>query len=179
MALSVKVAVIGAGASGLLVARELQREGHNNIVVYEKASRLGGLWLYDPRTESDPLSVDPNREIVHSSLYSSLRTNLPREVMDFSDFPFVVREDGDRRNFPRHEEVLKFLENFARDFGLVDLIRFNEEVVKIKQNDGDWVVESRNGGVYSKEMFKAVVVCNGHQTEPRLAELQGKMLPFT
>ncbi|KAG9160164.1 hypothetical protein Leryth_024535 [Lithospermum erythrorhizon] len=173
MSLSVKVAVIGAGLSGLVAARELQREGHNNIVVYEKSSRLGGLWLYDPRTESDPLSIDPNRQIVHSSLYFSLRTNLPREVMSFSDYPFVVREHGDGRNFPRHEEVLKFLENFAEDFGLVELIRFNEEVEKVKQNDGEWVVESRNGDVCSKEKFEAVVVCNGHSTEPCLAELPG------
>ena len=41
--------------------------------------------------------------------YSELRTNLPREIMSFSDFPFTVEALGaysvDPRRFPRHEEV--------------------------------------------------------------------------
>ncbi|WZZ13015.1 hypothetical protein YC2023_106104 [Brassica napus] len=34
------------------------------------------------------ISVDPTRPIVYSSVYRSLRTNLPRECMGFIDFPF-------------------------------------------------------------------------------------------
>ncbi len=43
--------------------------------------------------------------------YESLRTNLPREIMAFSDLPFTVEAMGgrsvDARRFPRHEEVRK------------------------------------------------------------------------
>lgn len=81
---SLKVAVIGAGTAGLVTARELQREGHR-VVIFEKAAEIGGTWKYNPEIESDPLGIDPNRKIVHSSLYSSLRTNLPRHLMGFSD----------------------------------------------------------------------------------------------
>ncbi|XP_039008003.1 putative flavin-containing monooxygenase FMO GS-OX-like 11 [Hibiscus syriacus] len=109
---SYKVAVIGAGPAGLLTAREFQREGHHKV---------GGTCLYDPRVETDPLGVDPNREIVHSSLYKSLRVNIPRHVMHY---PFVKKDGADLRPFPIHEEVLRFLEDFAREFGLMELIRF-------------------------------------------------------
>ncbi|KAK2979980.1 hypothetical protein RJ640_006788 [Escallonia rubra] len=175
MARSLKVAVIGAGIAGLVAARELQREGHT-VIVYEKGDELGGTWVYNPRVESDPLGLEPNREILHSSLYYSLRTNFSRHLMGFSDYPFAVRENGDSRNFPGHEEVLNFLNNFARDFELTELIRFNVEVVRVEmagsRND-EWVVESRTGGLSSEDVFEAVVVCIGHHTVPRVADVPG------
>ncbi|KAL6981744.1 aliphatic glucosinolate S-oxygenase, partial [Sarracenia purpurea var. burkii] len=95
--------------------------------------------------------------------------------MGFSDYPFGVQENGDPRNFPRHEEVLRFLNDFARDFGITDLIRFSAEVVRVERVDSEndqWVVESRTGDTVLEELFEAVVICNGHQTEPRVANLQ-------
>ncbi|CAL5381465.1 unnamed protein product [Camellia sinensis] len=168
-----KVAVIGAGAAGLIAARELQRENHR-VTIFEKADQLGGTWVFDPQVEADQLGLDSNREIVHSSLYFSLRTNLPRQLMGFSDYPFGIRENGDRRNFPRHEEVLRFLNEFAREFGITELIRFGTEVVRVERVDlrnGEWVVESRTSESNREEVFEAVVVCNGHNTQPQAANL--------
>jgi len=54
---SLQIAVIGAGMAGLLIARELKREGHR-VIVFEKSNRLGGTWVYDPRVETDPLGLD-------------------------------------------------------------------------------------------------------------------------
>ncbi|PWA73066.1 flavin monooxygenase-like, FAD/NAD(P)-binding domain protein [Artemisia annua] len=170
MANSLKVAVIGAGAAGLTAARELQRESHH-VVVFERSHRLGGTWVYDPRVESDLLGRDPNRDIVHGSLYKSLETNLPRQLMSFSDFKFGEKAYGDPRIFPGHEEVLKFLEDFATTFELTKLIRFNTEVIRVELVESgmtEFVVESKTGGLSSIEVFDAVVVCNGHNTEPNL-----------
>ncbi|PIN20862.1 Flavin-containing monooxygenase [Handroanthus impetiginosus] len=178
MAPPLTVAVIGAGVAGLATARALKVEGHR-VIVYEKSNRLGGTWVYNPRVESDPLSLDPNREIVHSSLYQSLCTNLPRQLMGFSDYPFNTRKYGDLRTFPGHEEVLEFLNEFASEFGLVELIRFETEVVRVDRADlrsDKWVVESRSGKsteLGSEEVFDAVVVCNGHHTQPRVADFPG------
>ena len=181
MGRTVRVAVIGAGPFGLCAARELQREGHR-VVVFEKRDRIGGTWAYDPRTESDPLSRDPAREIVHGSLYRNLRTNLPRQLMSFSDYPFSKREGGDPRSFPGHEEVLRFLNEFARDFGLVELVRFETEVVRVARvgrRKDEWLVETRttrgNDSV-SREVFEAVVVCCGNFVEPEIAAVKGEPL---
>ncbi|KAG5607183.1 hypothetical protein H5410_028675 [Solanum commersonii] len=163
MAESRKVAVIGAGASGLVTARELRREGHR-VVVFEKSNQLGGLWVYNPRVETDILSLDPNREIIHSSLYKSLRTNLPRQLMSFSDYSFDCAENVNRLNFPGHEEVLKFLNEFAKDFGINELIRFNTEVVRVAPKSEE---------LSSEEVFDSVVICNGHYTTPRIANIPG------
>ncbi|XP_039170059.1 flavin-containing monooxygenase FMO GS-OX-like 4 [Eucalyptus grandis] len=178
------VAVIGAGAAGLVAARELHREGHR-VVVFERGSRVGGTWVYTPVTEPDPLGIDPSRPVVHSSLYKSLRTNLPREVMGFGDYPFLPREDGsgDPRRYPGHEEVLAYLEDFTREFGLEEVVKFEKEIAGVRKAEeeegGKWKVawtmrnDGGGGGGREEEVFDAVVVCNGHYTEPRIAEIPG------
>ncbi|XP_062115686.1 flavin-containing monooxygenase FMO GS-OX5-like isoform X3 [Humulus lupulus] len=176
MGRSVSVGVIGAGVAGLCAARELKSEGHR-VVVFEKGDRIGGTWVYDPRVESDPLSLDSARDIVHGSLYRALRTNLPRQLMGFLDYPFSKRQNGDSRTFPGHEEVLWFLTKFAHDFGLVGLVRFNTEIVRVGrvgERNGEWLVESMTRGSDSvSEVFEAVVVCTGNFVEPHIPALVG------
>ncbi|KAJ7944767.1 Flavin-containing monooxygenase [Quillaja saponaria] len=170
------VAVIGAGAGGLVAARELRREGHQ-VVVFEKGDQVGGTWVYTPKVESDPLGLDPNRAVVVSSLYKSLRTNLPRECMGFRDFPFVTRDGKDRdpRRFPGHWEVLMYLQDFATEFGITELVRFETEVVSVGLAEGGkWKVKSKSRDrIGADEIYDAVVVSNGHFTEPRIADIPG------
>ncbi|OAY64388.1 Flavin-containing monooxygenase FMO GS-OX-like 3 [Ananas comosus] len=186
---SCKVAVIGAGVSGLVAARELLREGHE-VVVFEKSGRVGGTWAYDPRSDSDPVGLDPARRAVHGSLYASLRTNLPRPLMGFSDYPLLGRSFGDARAFPGHEEMLALLEAFAGDAGVPAAVRARTEAARVFPRLGggggggageeEWVVEWRrreeeDGEVVEEgaEEFDAVVVCNGHHTEPRVPRIPG------
>ncbi|CAN6325152.1 unnamed protein product [Urochloa humidicola] len=177
---SLRVAVIGAGAAGLAAARELRREGHSPVV-FERGAGVGGTWIYEPPREEDG----------HSSLYESLRTNLPREVMGFLDFPFAAGPGSvDARRFPRHEEVLRYVQEFARRFDLSGLVRFRAEVTAVKVlQDDRWTVRWRNkaaaaggggdddagegGDEEQEEAYDAVVVCNGHYTEPRIADIPG------
>jgi NADPH-dependent 2,4-dienoyl-CoA reductase/sulfur reductase-like enzyme len=57
-------AVVGAGAAGLVAARELRREGHL-VTVYEQGPRIGGIWVFDEATEDgDPLGIDDKRKRV-------------------------------------------------------------------------------------------------------------------
>ncbi|XP_026398742.1 flavin-containing monooxygenase FMO GS-OX-like 4 [Papaver somniferum] len=181
--ISRKVAVIGAGAAGLVASRELRREGHE-VVIFERSDRVGGTWVYDPNVDSDPLGLDTSRTIIHSSLYDSLRVNLPREVMGFRDYPFMaqVKDGRDPRRFPHHSEVLHYLEDFANHFELVELIRFEAEVIYVGLLDEElmngWVVKSMKKGEVGNssvahDVFDAVVVCTGHLTHPNIAEIPG------
>ncbi|KAL9310409.1 putative flavin monooxygenase, FAD/NAD(P)-binding domain superfamily [Arabidopsis thaliana] len=174
------VAVIGAGPAGLVAARELRREGHS-VVVFEKQKQVGGTWIYTDEVESDPLSVDPTRFVVHSSVYRSLRINGTRECTGYRDFPFVVRSgvSRDPRRFPSHGEVLAYLKDFAKEFGIEEMVRFETEVVKVspaaEEGIGKWRIESteKEKKVRRDEIYDAVVVCNGHYVEPRHAEIPG------
>nr|CAB3500189.1 unnamed protein product [Digitaria exilis] len=178
-----KVAVVGAGAAGLVAARELLREGHA-VSVFEKSGRVGGTWAYDPRADADPLGRrDPDipAGAVHGSLYASLRTNLPRELMGFSGFPLAGRVfAGDPRTFPGHREVLAFLDAFAEDSGAAACVRLRAEVLRVRpllgqeQEGEQWTVAWRGeGSEVAEEVFDAVVVCNGHCTVPLVPKIRG------
>ena len=83
---------------------------------------------------------------VHGSMYRYLRTNLPREIMGFSDFPFTPSAMGaaapagrlpvDARRFPGHAEVLRYLEAFAERFELHGAIRLNTRVLQVSPLQG-------------------------------------------
>jgi len=169
-----KVAVIGAGAAGLVTARELQRAGHEPVV-FEKGSTVGGVWVYSPQTEADPLGQSGPR--IHGSLYASLRTNLPRDLMAFVDYPFDGSGGGDDAwpRFPGHICVRRYLERFAGDFGIAPLIRFETEVTAVRPSPGGaWTVESATANALRHETFDAIAVCNGHYAEPRIPTLPGE-----
>ena len=176
------VCVIGAGPSGLVSARELRKEGHT-IAVLEQNHDVGGQWLYDPRVEyEDALGrMTPLR--VHSSIYASLRLTSPREIMGFTDFPFVAKKGRDMRRFPGHNELLAYLKDFCQWFGLKELIRFNTRVEHVGMLDiaefeknMKWVVRSREtkGEKVKEEIFDAIVVATGHYSQPRLPSIRGE-----
>ncbi|GMJ05785.1 hypothetical protein like AT5G07800 [Hibiscus trionum] len=178
---SKNVCVIGAGSSGLVAARELRKEGHT-VVVLEQNHDIGGQWLYEPNVEAeDPLGRTKYLN-VHSSMYDSLRTASPREIMGFTDFPFLVKKNRDSRRYPGHKELWLYLKDFCEYFGLKEMIRLNTRVEYVGMLDyGDfgkdlkWVVKSRekNGEKTVEQVFDAVVVAIGHYSHPRLPSIKG------
>ncbi len=164
-----KVAVIGAGPSGLVSARELIREGAE-VVVFEENDAPGGVWIYEDDVEDDVLGVNPTSRI-RCSLYESLRTNLPRDLMAFLDYTFDSNGGGedDWPRYPHHSLVLKYLENFVTDFELNGVIRFLESVTDVTRNSQWQVTTSLNNTME----FDAILVCNGHYTKPRIPQLKG------
>ncbi|KAL2243061.1 flavin-containing monooxygenase FMO GS-OX-like 9 [Sesamum indicum] len=176
---SKKVCVIGAGPAGLVAARELRKEGHSTVVL-EQSHDVGGQWLYDPKVEEEnPLGKDRFLK-VHSSIYASLRLTSPREIMGFTDFPFVARKGRDMRRFPGHEELFLYLQDFCERFGLREMIRFNTRVEHVEMldypvldDDLKWVVRSKAAEKAVEEVYDAVVVATGHYSQPRLPRIKG------
>ena len=79
-----RVAVIGAGPSGLAVLRAFQTAKANGdeipeIVCFEKQDNWGGLWNYTWRT-----GLDQYGEAVHGSMYRYLWSNGPKEGLEFA-----------------------------------------------------------------------------------------------
>lgn len=147
-----RVAVVGAGAAGLAAARAARDSGYQTTV-FEAASSTGGTWNYGDSTQT-------------SSLYPSLRCNIPKEVMRFCDFPFP----DSCESFVGHAEVYKYLASYADEMGISALIRFNTAVERVAPDgEGAWRVTVRDrlsGSPSVEHAFDAVVVANGHYSTP-------------
>jgi len=176
---TMKTAIIGAGAAGLVMARHLVGPGSDKCVkflptIFEMDDRLGGTWIYKDQTEHDS-----NGDKIHSSMYKSLRTNLPKEVMAFPDFPFA--ENTEKRSFIKHRDVLEYLDQYCLHFGLEKYIRFStiiESVCPVIQDDGveRWNVVSKNSKdhlLIKSEVYDAVVICSGHFSDPYVPDIDG------
>ncbi len=166
-----KVAVIGAGAAGLVAASELSKSGHE-VSVFEQSSRVGGIWVYEAASELDPLGQTGPR--LHASMHASLRTNLPRDLMAFFDFPFDSSGGGidEWPRYPGHAQVLYYLEEFADAFSIRQRIRFNAKVLQAVHDDR-WLLTIDGDNGSATEAFDALMVCNGHYTEPRVPDIPG------
>ncbi|KAJ8254825.1 hypothetical protein GJAV_G00197750 [Gymnothorax javanicus] len=171
-----KVAVVGAGAAGLCAARHLLSRGETFAppVVYELTNSVGGTWVYEER-----VGTYENGLPIHSSMYRDLRTNIPKEVMSFPDFPF----EKHLPSFIHHTEVRKYLEKYCDHFHLRDHIQFNTMVDSVKPvqvKNGwhglAWDVTTSDGVSQTSsitERFDAVMVCNGHFYDPYFPPISG------
>lgn len=97
------------------------------------------------------------------------RTNLPKQVMEYPDFPFPKES----KTFLTHKEVLDYLKDYCDNFGLADVIQFNTRVKKVipllesndTKSDGlnvRWRITAVNQrSEETSSDFDSVVVCNG------------------
>ena len=153
-----RVAVIGAGVSGLAAAKCLLDEGLE-AVVYEQAAQIGGLWNYD-EDQPDGGGV----------MYRSLRTNTSRQTLPFSDFPLPESAP----DYPHRSEVLQYLRDYSAHFRLHRSIQLNTEVESVEPAAKDrWTVRARSGEETTTDTFDAVVVCSGRDHYPQMPVLPG------
>ncbi|XP_019727746.1 flavin-containing monooxygenase FMO GS-OX5 isoform X1 [Hippocampus comes] len=168
-----RVAVIGAGAAGLCAARHVlsRPERFAPPVVFELTANVGGTWRYQERVGPD----------VRCSMYKNLRTNLPKEVMMFPDFPF----NQQLNSFLSHQDVRRYLEDYCRQYRIRPHIRFHSAVEEVKPavvttEDGEnrtrttWEVTACDtSGCRTTATFDAVFVCSGHYSEPNIPSVPG------
>lgn len=175
---SKKIAIIGAGAAGLISAKELTQMGHA-VTVFEQTESIGGVWAYTDEVEDDLLGVQSRRKKVHGSMYKYLRTNLPREVMGVADFPFDDKFPGseDPRQYCSHEEVFRYLKAYATHFDVLKYVRFSSCIQHVTRRGTGWRVSVTNNNSEEhayEEHVDALVICNGHYSEPRVPEWPGQ-----
>ena len=148
-----RVAVIGAGSSGLAVLKAL-REHEIDVECFERGSEVGGLWQYE-------------NDNGLSGAYASLRTNVSRSRMQYPSFPMP----GSYDDFPHHTDMASYLSGYARTFGLLDLIRFRVTVERLEAKPrGGWRLVLDDGTEHS---YEAVVVATGVFSHPKAPVYSG------
>ena len=152
-----RVAIVGAGASGLCSAKYLLQAGFD-VTDFEIGTQIGGMWCY-------------NNDSGRSSAYRT-HINTSRGVTRFSDLDF----DADTQPFPDHFDMHRYLVRYADHFGVTPRIRFNSRVQQVRpafdpaREPPVWDIVLADG---TTERFGAVLIATGHLTAPlHVPELQ-------
>ncbi|KAF2149846.1 flavin-containing monooxygenase-like protein [Myriangium duriaei CBS 260.36] len=172
------VAIIGGGPTGLAAAKYLLAEKHfSRIDVFEQRSAVGGVWNYNPATKNVPSSMpipqtspdlDINADIPADSaispLYDLLETNIPRNLMGFSDLDWP----DDTQLFPKHETVEAYLEQYAAS--VRHLIHFSTRVSRLSpaSPSSGWNLTTLSPSGTHTAHYDAIVVANGHYNVPHI-----------
>ena len=103
--------------------------------------------------------------------------NTSKECMTYSDYPIPAEYPM----YMHNKFVVKYLVSYAKHFHCDEYIRFNHEVLSVKQapdyiETGQWMitVTDKDKGSTSTELFDAVLVCSGHHADKKLAHFDGK-----
>lgn len=157
--------VIGAGVAGLATAKQLVRDEHlsiDEVIVVDDSSGVGGVWN---RADRDVEQDSEGCSSSGSPVYDDLTTNLPKDLMAFSDFRYPIESD----HFPPHTTVLEYLENYAERFIPKSCFRLNTSVDRVrKSSSGDcWEVACSDQEMKSTVLAaRHLVVCTGHYRFP-------------
>ncbi|ORX65892.1 FAD/NAD(P)-binding domain-containing protein [Linderina pennispora] len=169
-----RIGIVGAGAAGLAAARIFSQDPKNEITVFERSNDVGGIWNFSPDVSikyNVPQNSPANAITVGfdtpastggypTPVYGELRTNLPKDVMEFADakFPEDVPE------FPTHQQVNEYLHRYADTFGLLRFVHLNTEV--------EALVARFEEQVQAKQLhcFDAMLVCIGRCTHPLIPD---------
>jgi cation diffusion facilitator CzcD-associated flavoprotein CzcO len=148
------VCVIGAGVSGLAAAKSFSAKGHK-VTILERSGDLGGVW-------------EPARS------YPDVQTQSPKQLYRYTDKPMPSAYP----EWPKGPQVHAYLTEYAKDHGLMPLMRFNAAVAGMARRGSGlpgWMLEIRNpdGGV-TREEFDFVAVCTGQFNEPQTISRPGE-----
>lgn len=143
-----RIAIIGAGPSGIAAGRELKRQGFTDFTLFDALDAPGGTW----RLHSYPgLACD-----VWAHSYS---------------FSYAPNPDWSA-SFVEQPEIQAYLAKCTHDFGLDSHLRLNTRITNIDwQDDNFWRMTTDRG-----ETFDADVVINamGNQHTPLFPGVPGR-----
>jgi cation diffusion facilitator CzcD-associated flavoprotein CzcO len=150
----IKIAIVGAGSSGLAAGKNLLQCGFKNIILFEQSNRVGGNWVY-------------TEDVKHSSVYETTHIITSKAHSSYLDFPMPEHYP----DYPSHWLMAEYLENYAKEFGVYERVQFNTTVKHITRlADGKWNIETDKG----TEVFDVLIVSNGHHWNPRYPNYPGQ-----
>ncbi|XP_077636766.1 flavin-containing monooxygenase 3 [Crocuta crocuta] len=152
-----RVAIIGAGVSGLATIRSCLEEGLEPTC-FERSEDIGGLWKFSDHAEEG-----------RASIYHSVFTNSSKEMMCFPDFPYP----DNFPNFMHNNKIQEYITVFAKEKNLLKYIQFKTLVSGVKKRPdfsvtGQWDVTTERDGKIESTIFDAVLICSGHHVYPNL-----------
>jgi len=154
----VRVLIVGAGFSGLAMAVRLKQAGFDEFVVLERGDDVGGTW--------------------RDNTYPGAACDVPSHLYSFSFAP----NPRWTRAFSPQREILDYLRDVARRYGIVPHLRLGTGAEALRWDDSErhWVVDvdgqgrqDRQGGERAGYTADVVVGALGALSEPSLPDIPG------
>ena len=171
-----RMLIVGAGSSGLAVAKNFLEHGILFDCV-EREDDVGGNWYYGRPA---------------SSVYRSTHLISSKRLTEYTDYPMPAEYP----EYPSQQQAWEYLKCYARHFKLYESITFNTSVERLEPADGEssggfqppeqqqqqhagWKPPLRRGwqAKFSdgrSARYRGVVICNGHNWDPKWPELPGR-----
>jgi cation diffusion facilitator CzcD-associated flavoprotein CzcO len=143
-----QVVIVGGGFGGIAAAIELRRHGIRDVTILERASDLGGTWLYNS--------------------YPGAACDVPSHLYSFS---YAQRRDWSRLCSPQ-AEIHSYMHEVARAHDVERLVATESEVSSCSWNAERlrWRVQTTAGEVYEAD---ALVLATGQLNQPAVPQLEG------
>jgi cation diffusion facilitator CzcD-associated flavoprotein CzcO len=143
----VRVAIVGAGFSGLGLAIRLKQRGMRDFVVLERSGDVGGTW--------------------RDNTYPGCACDVPSHLYSFSFAP----NPNWTRTFSPQQEILDYLRACAGRFGITPHIRWNTELLDASWDEGrqHWRLTTTSGQLTAQFL----ALGNGPLSEPSLPTIPG------
>jgi cation diffusion facilitator CzcD-associated flavoprotein CzcO len=144
----VRVAIVGAGFSGIAMAIALRREGIEDFTLFERAPDLGGVW--------------------HHNTYPGAACDVPSYLYSYS---YEQRRDWSQPCSPQ-AEILDYLRETARKHGVIDRVRTGTEVERAEFDEraARWTLHTNVGERHEAD---ALVLACGQLSRPRWPSIPG------
>jgi cation diffusion facilitator CzcD-associated flavoprotein CzcO len=149
MSTRTRIAIIGAGHSGICMGMKLRQAGIDDFLILEKAPTLGGTW--------------------RDNTYPGASCDAPSFLYSFS---FAQKTDWSRR-FAWQPELLAYSAECAVKSGLLPKCRFNTEVTAARFDEARslWVIDIADGSSVEAQFLVAGV---GQLHHPSIPEIPGR-----
>ena len=140
------IAIVGGGFGGVGAATMLKREGYEDVTVFEKGDRVGGVW--------------------QANTYPGAACDIPSHLYEFSFAP-----NSWSRRFSPGPEIRAYIEGVARRFGVLDRVRTGTEVKAARWHDERcrWLLET-NAGPHEADVL--LTAC-GQLSVPKVPAIPG------
>ncbi|GAB7042275.1 MULTISPECIES: flavin-containing monooxygenase [Catenuloplanes] len=142
----VSVAIVGGGLGGIAVAALLRKAGFTDIVLLERAARLGGVW--------------------RDNRYPGCACDVPAPLYSYS---FLPNPHWSRR-YPPHHEILAYVQYCADTLGVTPHVRLNTEVTDARWESGRWRLRTADGAELEADVLVPAV---GQLSKPVVPVLPG------
>jgi len=142
-----RIAIIGAGISGIAAVVKLRRAGYTDITVFEKSDQVGGTW--------------------RENTYPGLSCDVPSRWYSFS---FALKPDWPHR-YSYGPDIQAYIEQVTEDFDVGSCIQFHSAVTHLRYEAPEWRL--RINGAEEESIYDVVISATGILHKVTLPDIKG------